>query len=388
MTSRANCNSTNTADGRPCRNSADSCPFPSHRQATRVARTAGAGAARAAASGTLRSELPDSQARGAPLAYPVGSTGYAASGVRFRRSVADTAARLRLPTNSVAHDYWIVRGLHGIHRELDPHGAIVFPPIKPRTPDRRIGVWGFGGGTALSAAWRITERYSEDIDGLLFLDSSDLSKNAIERACGKVARAVCDACESVHHETHGRNVKVTRIDLDGHPDYLKVETVPQHGLDAAVEPRVVHSFIGQHADGDLLEEFPELGGFTVPCVRPMITAINKLDALNRRAARDDLEGLVTRGRDLYDLWAIAQHQQHTDDVRNSVADLWQAAAGQLREPVERPGGGYAQSTAFLPDSTANNALRDGYTQAIEAAVWGQMPTFEEAIEAARSLDQA
>ena len=314
MTSRAYCNSTNTADGRPCRNSASSCPFPSHRQAAKGARAANAGAARAAASGALRSELPDSEARGVPLAYPVGSRGFAASGARFRQSVADTAARLGLPTNSVAHDYWIVRGLHGISEAIPPDGEIVLPPVKPRTPDRRISVWGFGGGTALSAAWRITERYSEDIDGLLFLDNSDFSKNAIEKACGKVAHAVCDACESVHHETHGRNVKATKIDLDGHPDYLKMETVPQRGLDAAVEPQVVHSFIGQHADDDLLDEFPELGGFTVPCVRPTITAINKLDALNRRAARDDFEGLVVRGRDLYDLWAIAQHQQHADDV--------------------------------------------------------------------------
>lgn len=337
------------------------------------------------------SELADSRPTGAPLAYPVGHTGYAASGARFRRSVADTAAHLGLPTNSVAHDYWIVRGLHGIHKVLDEHGEIVFPPVKPRTPDRRIGVWGFGGGTALSAAWRITERYSEDIDGLLFLDNPKLSKNAIEKACGQVAHAVCDACEAVHHETHGRNVKVTRIDLDGHSGYLKMETVPQHGFDAAfdaaVVPRVVHSFIGQHA-ADLLEEFPELGGFSVPCVRPMITAINKLDALNRRAARDDLEGLVARGRDLYDLWAITQHRQHADGVRNSVADLWEAAAGQIREPVARPNGGYAHSAAFRLGTAANDALRDGYTQAVEATVWGRVPTFDEAVDAARSLDQA
>ena len=334
------------------------------------------------------SELRDSQSTGAQLGYPVGSTGYAASGARFRRSIADTAASLGLPTNSVAHDYWIVRGLHGIHQALDANGEIVFPPVKARTPERRIGVWGFGGGTALSAAWRITERYSEDIDGLLFLDSLDLSKNAIEKACGQVAHAVCEACESVRHETHGRSVKATRIDLDGHPGYLKMETVPHHGMDAAVVPQVVHSFIGQHSDDDLLDEFPELGGFTVPCVRPVITAINKLDALNRRAARHDLAGLVMRGRDLYDLWAIAQHRQHADDVRTFVADLWEAAAGQLREPVARPDGGYAQSAAFQLGTEANNALRDGYTQAVDATVWGQVPTFGEAIDAVRSLDQA
>lgn len=385
MTSKRYCNSTNTADGRPCRNPASSCPFLSHQ---RPAASGDASAAREAASRALASERLDPQELATQQPYPLASTGFAASGRRFARAVSAVADELDLLEESVAHDYWIVRGLHGIHGAIPPDGEIVFPPLKPRTPDRRIGVWGFGGGTALSAAWRITERYSEDIDGLLFLDSSDLSKNAIEKACGKVAHAVCDACESVHHETRGRNVKVTKIDLGGHPGYLKMETVPQRGLDAAVEPQVVHSFIGQHADDDLLEEFPELGGFTVPCVRPTITAINKLDALNRRAAREDLEGLVIRGRDLYDLWAIAQHQQHADDVRNSVADLWQAAAGQIREPVARPDGGYAQSAAFRQGSAANDALRDGFTQAVDATVWGKVPTFEEAVDAARSLDQA
>lgn len=333
----------------------------------------------------------DSGEATAPLPYPLASTGLASASRRFGQAVADVAGKLDLLEENVAHDYWIVRGLHGIHQSLDARGEIVFPPIKPRSPERRIGAWGFAGGTALSAAWRITQRYSEDIDGLLLLDNPDLSRNVVEKACGQVARAVCAACESVRHETHGRMVKVTKIDLEGHPEYLKMETVPQLGLDAAViEPRVVHSFIGMHAHAhdDLLEEFPELGGFAVPCVHPKIAAVNKLDALHRRAERGDLRGLFMRGRDLYDLWAIAQHPDHADEVRNSVAGLWEAAAGQLRDAVERPDGGYARSPVFRPGTESSEALRAGYTQAVDTTVWGRTPQFEDAIEAARTLDDA
>ena len=343
----------------------------------------------AAHEATPDSEQLDPHAIATPLGYPLGSTGFAATGARFQQSVADVAEQLALPRNNVAHDYWIVRGLHGIHEAIPVDGEIVFPPIKPGRPQRRIGAWGFAGGTALSAAWRITERYSQDIDGLLFLDNDGLSKHVVEKACGQIAHAVCDACESVHHETHGRNVKATKIDLEGHPEYLTMETVPQHGLDAAmIAPQVVHSFIGTHADDELIEEFPELGGFTVPCVHPKLTAISKLDALHRRAARGDMRGLVMRGRDLYDLWAIAQHQDHADDVRSSVADLWEAAAGHLRDAVARPEDGYAHSPALQVGTEANEALRHGYEQSTDATVWGYTPQFEDAVEAARTLDPA
>lgn len=33
-----------------------------------------------------------------------------------------------------------------------------------------MGRWVFGGGTSLSAAWQITPRYSQDIDGILFVE--------------------------------------------------------------------------------------------------------------------------------------------------------------------------------------------------------------------------
>ena len=322
------------------------------------------------------------------MVYPPARSGFAATGARFARAVSETADAIGLPEESVAHDYWIVRALRGMRDVVPADGEIVFPPVKRHQPERRIGTWAFGGGTSLTAAWGIVERYSEDIDGLLFLDSSDLSKHIIEKACGQVARAACDACESVNHETRGPMVKSTKIDLEGHPAYLKVDTAVQHGAAAAVESRTVRSLIARCSNESLEDEFPELGGFTMPCVRPAYTAVNKLDALHRRAARSDLEGLVARGRDLYDLWAITQHQEHADEVRSSVESLWELTSGQIRESVERPAGGYAQSPAFHIENEAREALRSGYERAVDTTVWGNTPSFEDAVEAAKSLDNA
>ena len=384
MTSRQVCNSTNTVDGQPCRNPKESCPFPSHRRAS----LADAETSRSAARDAFRDAQEAPLHWGPAMVYPPARSGFAATGARFARAVSETADAIGLPEESVAHDYWIVRALRGMRDVVPADGEIVFPPVKRHQPERRIGTWAFGGGTSLTAAWGIVERYSEDIDGLLFLDSSDLSKHIIEKACGQVARAACDACESVNHETRGPMVKSTKIDLEGHPAYLKVDTAVQHGAAAAVESRTVRSLIARCSNESLEDEFPELGGFTMPCVRPAYTAVNKLDALHRRAARSDLEGLVARGRDLYDLWAITQHQEHADEVRSSVESLWELTSGQIRESVERPAGGYAQSPAFHIENEAREALRSGYERAVDTTVWGNTPSFEDAVEAAKSLDNA
>ena len=320
--------------------------------------------------------------------YPLASSGFAATRDRFEHAVFETSAATGLPRASVAHDYWIVRALHGIHGAMPADGEIVFPPVKRHLPERRIGKWAFGGGTSLTAAWAICDRYSEDLDGLLFLGNADVSRNAVEKACGNVARAACEACEAVHHETHGRMVKRTKMDLAGHLDYVKLETVVQRGPEPETAPVTIRSLIGRYSGDNLEQEFPELGGFSLPCVRPAYTAVNKLDALHRRAARGDLPGLTARGRDIYDLWAIAQHPAHADEVRASAASLWEIIAGQIREPVERPFGGYARSPAFRFGGEECAALETGYVNAVEATVWGAAPCFEDAVGAAASLDEA
>lgn len=318
--------------------------------------------------------------------YPLASTGFAAAGARFEQAVFETAEATGLLKASVAHDYWLVRALHGIHAAVSQDGEIVFPPLKRHLPERRIGTWAFGGGTSLTAAWGVCHRYSEDIDGLLFLGNADLSRKAIEKACGNVARAACESCEAVSHETHGRMVKRTTIDIAGHPAYLKVETAAQRESAPEIVAVTIRSLIARCSDDDLEREFPELGGFSIPCVRPAYTAINKLDALHRRAAGGDLHGLRARGRDLYDLWAIAQHPEHAAEVRASVASIWESVAGQVRESVARPTGGYARSAAFRIGSAENEALKTGYHNAVDATVWGDAPSFEIAVDAAVSLD--
>ena len=54
--------------------------------------------------------------------------------------------------------------------------------------------------------------------------------------------------------------------------------------------------------------------------------------------------------------------------------------------VPRPDSGYGSTEVFTNGTSANEALRAGYTDAVNDTVWGDAPSFAEALTAARHLD--
>ena len=335
--------------------------------------------------------MPDNAPSGPPTSppgavTPPARTGLASDPNRFARAVHAAVTATGLEPNLVVHDYWLVRCLYGVSGVLPHDGAVVVAEPKKKQPDRRVGTWAFGGGTSLTAAWGVVERYSEDIDGSLFADEP-LSRSAFANLHRRLSRAACDAVEASGHRTLGRTVRTTEIGVGGVPGYLRFETTMQAADDGLVAPCAVWSLIGQHSGADLASEHPEVGGFRMPCVRPEWTAVNKLDALHRRAVADDLDGLTERGRDLYDLWAMAR-SEHAEVIRERTPELWERAASGIRTPVPRPEGGYGASAAFAPGTEASSALKHGYERAVDTTVWGHAPDFAQAAEAARSLDIA
>ncbi|WP_423916784.1 nucleotidyl transferase AbiEii/AbiGii toxin family protein [Candidatus Poriferisodalis sp.] len=167
---------------------------------------------------------------------------------------------------------------------------------------------------------------------------------------------------------------------------MKLETSLLHATGELAASCEVNSLLARRGDPGSVGRFPELGGFELPCVRPWWTAVNKLDALHRRAATGDLDGLRARGRDLYDLWSIATQRTHAAQTREQAPQMWRTASAAVRAPTPRPRHGCGTSPAFTESTPAYQALRDGYHRALDATVWGAKPRFETAAKAARSLD--
>lgn len=319
---------------------------------------------------------------------PSATSGFAADIGAFLGAVNDAQNYTGLDANQIVHDYWLVRALHGVAETFGNTGEMV--RIRSKRERVPVGRWAFGGGTSLTAAWGIGDRYSEDIDGNLFVEHDQISKSVQHKVCKSVLTAALGAFERSEHITSGDRVRTTRVSVDDLVGYLKFETSVQRTdndfVNAIVEPRRVISILGRHATDADITQFPELGGFEILCIRPAWTAVNKFDALHRRAAQGDYQGVRDRGRDLYDLWAISI-SEYGDDVRAQIPELWERAASAIRDAEPRPSGGYGSAELFTPRTDANRALRAGYEDAISDTVWGDAPPFIEAIDAARGLDQ-
>ena len=385
------CRSRNTLSGNPCKLSASACPHPAHRQADRprtttAARLSKTEAARAAA---LAAEISLSQPGLRALAdapMPETDTGLAADPSAFRSAINEVQSKISIDAAQVVHDYWLVRALHGVAVSLGADGTI----CREREGQQiRVGRWVFGGGTSLSAAWQITQRYSQDIDGILFVELKGVRKNTRHKACNDALVAAKGSLGATTHCTDGNQIRTTKVSMDGFENYLKFETTMLDAdtafVDKLVETREVTSILNQHCDHLDIGQYPEIGGFELLCARPAWTAVNKFDAVHRHAVQRNDQQLRNRGRDLYDLWAIAG-SPYAADVRDQIPELWELAASGLRAPAKRPRYGYAYTEALELGTPANDILRTGYNDAVNDTVWSDAPSFEEALDAARSLD--
>lgn len=310
---------------------------------------------------------------------PTAHRGFASDRKAFLGSANKVADVTGLSPEQVIHDYWLVRSLHALSKRMPRDGVLL----------RDVGRWGFGGGTSLTTAWRFVRRYSEDIDGMLFVgDASKRSSGLQRRACFDVADWATDDRDITVPAVEGNRVLTSFFKAGDVPRYIKFETtIIEAPADDLVAPREIASLMHLHGDPAWAEQYPELGGFVLPCISPTWIAVNKFDALHRRAINNDHRGLRERGRDLYDLWSLASQQTVASDIRRRTPELWEpAAAGIGRSPAPRPDGGYADSPAFIAGTGAYEALRDGYMEAVGSTVWGNTPKFETAIKTVRALD--
>jgi len=246
----------------------------------------------------------------------------------FNSLIDYTRATTGLLRQQVFHDYCLIRGLNGIADALPKGGRFREAGTERALHKERTGrkpptqgVWAFGGGTSLSSAWKISPRYSEDIDACVFMHaqaSGSSFQDIRERVDSMVASAV-----GTQGSTSGSPIiATTRFRISD-----SVEVKVDHarvGLSSErlVRDARVEGLIARYADDPdgLCEKFPELGGFSLPSILPAFTAVNKFDALHRRAVTEKWEALKGRVRDIYDLYRIANLPEHADMCRSNIEE--------------------------------------------------------------------
>jgi hypothetical protein len=200
----------------------------------------------------------------------------------------------RVEAALVEKDYWITHALWALH-------------------ETGLDLW-FKGGTSLSKGFGLIERFSEDLDLMVergritalpeVSNWKSLNKGPVaQRQAFYRALAEAFAIPSVPVERD-----LTREDAYGRgADYLgRYPGVFVANLPAAMSPSVrfevgrarvvpfverpVTSFVHEHlARLGMLGEFTDNRPRALRCVHPLVTLLEKLDALSRRYGRDKIE---------------------------------------------------------------------------------------------------
>ncbi len=238
----------------------------------------------------------------------------------FTELVATAATHIGLPEAYVEKDYWVTKALKYLS-ESEYSKDVVFK-----------------GGTSLSKAYRIIDRFSEDIDLAIFADN--LSGGAKKRLLKNVEKTVAFDLSEIKKDkriSKGSNFRKT---VYQYPRESDEENFGQASTELLIE---VNSFTNpepfetkdlQTFVADMLfeigkEELIETYGlqsFPVRVLSVKRTLIEKiLGVIKDSYNADPVARLSLRLRHLYDICLILKHEEHRDFVTSGdFSDLCNA----------------------------------------------------------------
>ncbi len=300
------------------------------------------------------------------------------------RVVAD---RRHLALALVEKDYWVTHVLWALH-------------------EQGFDVW-FKGGTSLSKGFGLIERFSEDLD--LKIEpgrqeqmprvgswKSESSKGTSERRTsfqwlaanmrvpGATVRLDTERSEAQAWRTADLQVLYPAPHTATLPSGMKPYVLLEIGSARVVpfERRDLTSFVHDHlAQVGLASDYDDNRPHAVRCVHPLVTLLEKLDALGRRAPRADVEAATyvrhyeDAARIVRAFGALPPLPEHRN-VRTLAEEM--TAQHQLaRVPV-------ADDPAFDPSRLAHrDRIRRAY-EAVAPMFWGPRLSMDEACATIRT----
>lgn len=245
----------------------------------------------------------------------------------FVALLAQVSAQTGIAAALVEKDYWITHGLWALHQT-------------------GLSIW-FKGGTSLSKGFGIIERFSEDLDlmiergGVATLPevtnwaSTNKGPTAQRRAFyGRLAEAFAIPSVSVELDETRQDKYARAADYIGRYPGLLVTDLPS-ALSAFVRfevgrARVVPfvampltSFVHDHLERlGMIDDYVDNRPRAVRCVHPIVTLLEKLDALSRRYNREVVEadGFVRHYEDAARIVRALDRLPQTDTSALALAE--------------------------------------------------------------------
>lgn len=314
-----------------------------------------------------------------------------------RNAVFETIGNdIGIPASAVEKDWWVVQTL-ALIQELEAAPHIVFK-----------------GGTSLSKAWNVIERFSEDID--LALDKAFLGIE--ECTTVKQVKKLRSATRKYIYtyfipelqarfkevgytdvkielyEEEGENLEPVQIlvkyDTCTSPStYTKPEVKIEIGSRSLREPFTNCEFstlVGEHYKGKPFADDP----ITVPCVNPERTFLEKLFLLHEEFQKPENEIRVDRlSRHLYDIEMLmrteyAEIALANKELYNEI--IYHRSIYTKISSIDYAGHQHKTLNPLPPDTITDNWKKD-YQQMQEEMIYGESLSFDKLLERIKELKE-
>ena len=186
------------------------------------------------------------------------------------------------------------------------------------------------GGTSLSKAYGLIERFSEDLDLFVFTGDKGASKQAEKTLNKKLSKYIAELNSDIYKEDlseTGGNYRKLYFSYDnvfqgvGLKEHLEVEIkscdLPDKKLmfypaDKRVIKPIVTAFLESIGQEELISTYG-LESFETQCINPRKTICDKVSRLVKLSYNEDAAALLAKHiRDVYDLSALYHNQEYND----------------------------------------------------------------------------
>ena len=304
----------------------------------------------------------------------------------------EVASKAKLDPYIIEKDFWVSWILSKIFSDFDLSNILCFK-----------------GGTSLSKAFGLIERFSEDID--LILAKSVVLKNdeeliqpskskqekfndVIEERAGifisnklkemisKVVSPICTV-EADKEDKHVLHITFPRLFDYGYiKPTIKLEVGPL-ALWNPHEQYPINSFVGKYLP-ELKLEKP-----LITTIKPERTFWEKITILHHEAHRPDTSIVPTRySRHYYDIYKMAQKPVKDSALQN--LEILEEVVSFKKRFYPRGWAKYEEAVPgtmlLLPDNNNINILEDDYNK-MQQMIYGDIPTWREIVEYLAELEK-
>lgn len=308
--------------------------------------------------------------------------------------VDGAALHFRLPQAFVEKDFWVAEVLRAAVKD-----RVIADKSQRLVPVTFV----FKGGTSLSRAYNLIERFSEDVDLLVVFP-----ENCSPGAKDKILKAVChDVGEHLGIDPQDRRVSgaptkgVKRHMRYHYPGSFESGVASEgvllemgtRGGDFPLQVHRLRSMVADYAVGvlgELESAWQEFEPFTVNVLSPERTLLEKIsavhDAVSRMPDATAHNALMRGGRHFYDIHRLLSNADvlqlltgiGPDGSAGLIEDIdaHSAAAGFSFTP--RPDGGYAHSPAFQPTPDLLLEMEKSYELAT-GLIYGEQPSLTDCL---------